>query len=113
MNSGTTTSCAKRPACIRSITRQATLPDSGSPNSIAHISPRPRTSLHGLVRLDERARQLEQARAETRRPLDEIGVVELAQGREPRRHREVVRREGRAVADRVLERVEHAVVHLL
>ena len=45
VNSGTTTSWAKIPGCMRSSIRQVVRPLSGSPNSIAHIRPRPRTSL--------------------------------------------------------------------
>ncbi len=44
VKSGTTTSCAKMPGWTRSSMRQVVRPDCGSPNSIAHISPSPRTS---------------------------------------------------------------------
>ena len=44
VKSGTTTSWAKIPGCIFSSMRQVVLPLSGSPNSIAHIRPSPRTS---------------------------------------------------------------------
>src|SRR5438552_4783459 len=50
---------------------------------------------------------------ESRGLLDELRVVQLAQSRETRRHREVVWRERRAVAHGMLERVEDSVVHAL
>ena len=44
VNSGTTTSWAKMPGCRRSSIRYVRRPRSGSPSSIAHIRPSPRTS---------------------------------------------------------------------
>ena len=74
-------------------------PDRGSPNSIAHMQPEPAHLAHDVELVDERPRQLEQLLAEPRRALDEPLLVELVQRREPGRHRELVRRERRAVAD--------------
>ena len=68
--------------------------------------------LHGLMRLHEGLRELEQSPAERLGPRDELCLVQLAQRREPGCHREVVRSERRPVTDGVLERVEHSVVHL-
>ena len=50
--------------------------------------------------------------AHARGTLDERCLVELVQRREAGHHREVVRLERRAVADRVLQRVEDGVEHL-
>ena len=53
--------------------------------------------------LDERLRTVDQDGAEPGRMLDEAHLVELAQRRESRRHRQVVRRKCGAVADGMLE----------
>ena len=75
--------------------------------------PEPAHFANDVVRLDERPRQLEQAaRPSCADRSTSSRVVELAQRREAGGHRQVVRRERRAVADRVLERVEDAVVHV-
>src|ERR687888_145098 len=64
--------------------------------------------MYDLEPLEERPRSLEQQLAEARRAHDEVAVVDLSQRREPCRHRQVVRRERRAVANGVLEREELA-----
>ena len=68
---------------------------------------------HGVVRLHERLGQLGQPLAEFLGALDELRLVQLAQGCKPGGHCKVVRREGRAVADRMLEGVEDSVVDVL
>ena len=87
------------------------LPDSGSPNSIAHISPSPRTSRttsnsSTSGRVSSSSCSPSRAVCSTRSLL-----VELVQRREAGRHRELVRRERRAVRDRVLHRVVDRLVH--
>ena len=111
VNSGPITSCANSPGCIRSSIRHERLPPGGSAHSIAHSSPSPRTSRTVSNSSTSGCGQLEQLRAEPRRVGDETLLVELVQRREPGRHRQLVRRERRAVADRVLHRVEHGLVH--
>jgi hypothetical protein len=69
--------------------------------------------LDGFMYFHERLGQFEQPQAELLGPLDEVRLVQLAQRCEPSCHREVVRREGRAVADGVLEGVEDAVVDMI
>ena len=68
--------------------------------------------LHDVVALDERARALQQQLAHPRGAVGEGCRVELVQRRQAGDHREVVRLERRAVAQRVLERVEDGVEHL-
>src|SRR4051794_13129521 len=109
--SGTTTSCEKSPGWIRSSSFQVREPPSGSSNSIAHISPRPRTS-RTTAELSASARALKQRVAEPGASLDQALLVELAQRREAGDHRQVVRGKRRAVADGVRERVEDTVVDL-
>ena len=60
---------------------------------------------------DQRFRALEQEAAEPLGAVDETCGVKLTQCREAGSHRQIVRGERRAMADRVLERVEDAVVH--
>ena len=111
VNSGTTTSWAKIPGCIRSSMRQVVRPASGSPNSIAHISPRP---AHVLRRPRSARPAGASARAGARRAgRDASTSCRSSSSRSvasPATIAEVVRRERRAVAERVLERVEDGLV---
>ncbi len=75
--------------------------------------PEPAHVANDLEALDERARPLQQPLAEGGGALDQPLLVELPQRRQPRDHREVVRGEGRAVADRIRERVEDPLVDLV
>ena len=65
-----------------------------------------------VVALEQRLRSLEQQVAEARGAFDQALLVQLVERGEAGGHGQVVRREGRAVADRVLERVEDVVVDL-
>ena len=73
--------------------------------------PEPAHVAHDLELVHERPRQLEQPLAEPRALLHEPLLAQLVQRREPGRHRELVRREGRAVRHRVRHRVEDRLVH--
>ena len=103
--------CANRPGWTRSSSRYERLPDCGLGELDRPQEPEPAHVAHDVVALDERKRQLEQTLSEARGSRDEVLLVELVQRREPGGHRELVRRERRAVRERVLERVEHGFVH--
>src|SRR5581483_5067733 len=73
--------------------------------------PEPAHVLDDVETLAQRLRPLEQVLAEPRRTTGEVARRELVQRREAGDHRRVVRREGRSVRGRVLERVEDRLVH--
>ena len=67
VKSGTTTSWAKSPGCIRSSMRHVVRPDVGLAELDRPHQPEPAHLLHDLVLVDERPRALEQQLAEPRR----------------------------------------------
>ncbi len=73
--------------------------------------PEPAHVPHHLEFLHERPCQGEELIAQPRALLHEAPLAELVQRREPGRHRELVRRERRAVRHRVGHRVEDGFVH--